>query len=166
MTAAHYHRDASRTEAAEFDDFERDLLNDFQRDFPLTPRPYAEVARRLGQREGNVLSAFARLTAAKAISRIGAIVAPQRTGWSTLAAMAVPDSRLQEVADLVSSFEAVNHNYEREHRFNLWFVVIGSDQAQVRQVLQQIESATGLAVLDLPLVEAFRLDLGFPLQWT
>ena len=153
-------------ETPTFDTFERALLNDFQRDFPLAERPYAEIAARLDQSEEAVLEGFTRLTAAKVVSRIGAIVAPQRTGWSTLAAMAVPEARLQEVADLVSGFEAVNHNYEREHRFNLWFVVTGRDEAHVGQVLREIETATGLAVLDLPLLEAFRLDLGFPLQWT
>ena len=112
------------------------------------------------------MQSYTRLTAAKVISRIGAIVAPQRTGWSTLAAMAVPEARLQEVADLVSGFEAVNHNYEREHRFNLWFVVTGPNEAAVGDTLKAIEAATGLQVLDLPLVEAYRLDLGFPLQWT
>ena len=153
-------------EAAAFDRFERALLNDFQRDFPLTARPFAEIAQRLDESEEAVLEGYARLCAAKAVSRIGAIVAPQRTGWSTLAAMAVPEARLLEVAELVSGFEAVNHNYEREHRLNLWFVVTGRDRAHVTQVLQEIESAAGLAVLDLPLLEAFRLDLGFPLQWT
>ena len=149
-----------------FDETERRLLNDFQRDFPLEPRPFAQVGRRLGQSEESVLAGFAKLAAAKAISRIGAVVAPQRAGWSTLAAMAVPEARLDEVADLVSACEAVNHNYEREHRFNLWFVVTGRDRAEVEGVLKEIERATGLEVLDLPLLEAFRLDLGFPLQWT
>ena len=164
MTSAPDRQDPKEKPA--FDAFERALLNDFQRDFPLEERPYAEIARRLERSEEAVLDGFARLTAAKVVSRIGAIVAPQRTGWSTLAAMAVPEARLQEVADLVSGFEAVNHNYEREHRFNLWFVATGRDEAHVHEVLQEIETATGLAVLDLPLIEAFRLDLGFPLQWT
>ena len=165
MSTAPNQTEANET-TADFDDFERRLLNDFQRDFPLAQRPYAEIARRLGHSEDDVLEGFARLTVKRAISRIGAIVAPQRTGWSTLAAMAVPEDRLDAVAELVSGFEAVNHNYEREHRFNLWFVVTGRDQAAVLQVLREIETATGLIVLDLPLVEAFRLDLGFPLQWT
>ena len=80
--------------------------------------------------------------------------------------MAVPPERLDRVADLVSSFEAVNHNYEREHRFNLWFVVTGRDQDEVAAVIAEIERETGLAVLDLPLLESYRLDLGFPLEWT
>ena len=151
---------------AAFNDVERRLLDEFQRDFPLVPRPYAEIGEPLGLREDAVLGRFEKLKAAKAISRIGAIVAPQRVGWSTLAAMAVPSDRLDEVAELVSGFEAVNHNYEREHRFNLWFVVTGRDQAEVADVLAQIETASGLQVLDLPLVESYRLDLGFPLQWT
>ena len=148
------------------DETDRRLLNDFQRDFPLEPRPYADLARRIGTREDTVLTKLARLLADKAVSRIGAIVAPQSIGWSTLAAMAVPEARLEEVADLVSGHEAVNHNYEREHRFNLWFVVTGGDRAEVAETLRQIEEASGLAVLDLPLVEAYRLDLGFPLQWS
>ena len=150
----------------EFDEIDRCLLNDFQRDFPLTPRPYAELARRAGTHEDTVLGKFSRLIAAKTVSRIGAIVAPQSIGWSTLAAMAVPEQRLEEVADLVSGHEAVNHNYEREHRFNLWFVVTGRDQAEVAGTLSHIEQESGLAVLDLPLIEAYRLDLGFPLQWS
>ena len=149
-----------------FDEDERRLLDEFQRDFPLTPRPFAEIGRRLGLREDSVLAGYARLAAAGAISRIGAIVAPQRLGWSTLAAMAVPEERLEEVAELVSGFEAVNHNYEREHHFNLWFVATGRGKAEVAETLARISAATGLEVLDLPLEEAFRLDLGFPLQWT
>ncbi|MDH3473245.1 MAG: Lrp/AsnC family transcriptional regulator, partial [Rhodospirillales bacterium] len=100
------------------------------------------------------------------VSRVGAVVAPHEAGWSTLAAMAVPEARLDEVAGLVSGFAEVNHNYEREHRLNLWFVVTGADAGQVAAVLQDIETRSGLAVLDLPLAEAYRLDLGFPLQWT
>jgi len=31
--------------------------------------------------------------------------------------------------------------------------------------LREIETRAGIAVLDLPMLEAYRLDLGFPLQW-
>lgn len=148
------------------DALEKRLLDDFQRDFPLTSEPYAEMARRLGTDEATVIATLERFREAGIISRVGAVFRPRRVGASTLAAMAVPAERLAEVADLVSAYEAVNHNYEREHRFNLWFVVTGRDETHVAQVLRKIETATGLEVLDLPLLEAFRLDLGFPLQWT
>ena len=79
--------------------------------------------------------------------------------------MAVPDWALPEIAAFVSGFSEVNHNYEREHALSLWFVVTAPTVERVRQVLAEIEYRTGVPVLDLPLVEAFRLDLGFKLRW-
>jgi DNA-binding Lrp family transcriptional regulator len=145
---------------------ERALLNDFQRDFPLTARPYAELAARLGTSEAVVLEALAALQADGLIARVGPVIAPHRAGWSTLAAMAVPAERLEEVAALVNGFAEVNHNYEREHRFNLWFVVTAPSRERVAAVLAEIGRRTGLEVLDLPLLEPYRLDLGFPLSWS
>ena len=151
--------------ATALSDLEKRLLDTYQRGFPLTPQPYRDIARELGSDEATVIATLRRLQDMGLISRVGAVVTPHRAGWSTLAAMSVPPERLEAVAALVSDFPEVNHNYEREHRLNLWFVVTGSDVAQVCSVLQAIEASTGLAVLDLPLVEAFRLDLGFSLQW-
>jgi len=148
------------------DESDRRLLNDFQDEFPLVSRPYAELADRLGLSEGEVIDRLGALGAAGAISRIGAVVAPHRLGWSTLAAMAVPEHRLGEVAETVGAFAEVNHNYQRDHRLNLWFVVSGRDKAHVARVLRQIERRTGLAVLDLPMEDSYRLQLGFDLQWS
>ncbi len=151
--------------SAALSELEKRLLDEYQRGFPLSQRPYRDIARQLGSDEATVIAALDRLTGAGLISRVGAVVTPHKAGWSTLAAMAVPPRRLEQVADLVSSYPEVNHNYEREHRLNLWFVVTGTDVLHVRSVLKAIEARSGLAVLDLPLVEAYRLDLGFPLQW-
>jgi DNA-binding Lrp family transcriptional regulator len=144
---------------------EKRLLDGYQRGFPLSPRPYRDIAGEIGSDETTVIAALDRLTRAGLISRVGAVVTPHKAGWSTLAAMAVPPRRLEQVAELVSSYPEVNHNYEREHRLNLWCVVTGTDVQHVGSVLRAIEARSGLAVLDLPLVEAYRLDLGFPLQW-
>ena len=145
---------------------DRAVLNNYQRNFPLSSRPYAEIAARLGCSEAEVLATLKRLRTKGAISRVGPVICPHAAGWSTLAAMAVPDTRLEDVAALVSSYRAVNHNYEREHALNLWFVATGADRTEVEAVLMEIEARTGLAVLNLPLEEAFRLDLGFALQWS
>jgi DNA-binding Lrp family transcriptional regulator len=146
-------------------ELERALLDEVQRDFPLVSRPYAVLAKRFGTDEETVLSVLRALTGDGRISRIGAIVTPHSAGWSTLAAMAVPAVRLAEVAAVVSNFPEVNHNYERENRVNLWFVVTGEDRGHVTAVLEEIELRAGIPVFDLPLLESFRLDLGFPLQW-
>lgn len=150
---------------ANLDAIDRRLLNDFQRDFPLSRQPYDDIAAALGIDTDAVLTRLDRLRKAGMISRIGAVVAPQRAGWSTLAAVAVPEARLEAVADLVSAYPEVNHNYEREHRLNLWFVVTGPDEDAVARVLRDIRARTGLIVFDLPMLDAYKLDLGFDLQW-
>ena len=64
----------------------------------------------------------------------------------------------------VSEEAGVNHNYEREHALNLWFVVTGSDAPSVARTLGRIGARTGLPVLDLPLERSYFIDLGFPLE--
>lgn len=141
------------------------LLNDFQRDFPLMPSPYRALAEHLGVHEAAVLAAFAELDRQQLVSRIGAIIPPNHIGASTLVAMAIPPGQLQAVADRISAFPEVNHNYERENRFNLWFVAAASSAGQLQTVLAAIEQATGFAALRLPLVDDFFIDLGFPLDF-
>jgi len=145
------------------DPLEFRLLNEFQRDFPLVSEPYALIARKLDVSRDTVLAAFAKLRAFGAIGRIGAVFRPNAIGASTLAAMAVPPDRLNTVARYVSEFREVNHNYEREHRLNLWFVVTAPGQDRLEQVVGSIERTTGLAVLSFPLLEEFHIDLGFDL---
>jgi DNA-binding Lrp family transcriptional regulator len=147
-------------------DLERRLIETFQRDLPLTARPYAEMAERLGATEAEVIEALRRLTDDGMVSRVGAVFRPRSIGASTLAALAVPPERLEEVAALVSAYDEVNHNYEREHRYNLWFVVTAADAAGVGRVLDDIAARTGLPMLDLPMLDDYHLDLGFDLQWS
>lgn len=145
--------------------FDQQLLDDFQRDFPLVSRPFAAIGERVGMSEQEVIDAYIRFAEERTISRIGAIIKPNAVGASTLAAMAVPLERLDEVAGLVSSYDEVNHNYAREHAFNVWFVVAAADAVRVHAVLAEITAKTGLAVMNLPILEDFHLDLGFKLQW-
>lgn len=142
---------------------EKCLLNEYQRGFPLCDSPYAEIGRQLGVSETEVIDTLRSLQQRGLISRVGPVFKPNRAGASTLAAMAVPEARLDAVAALVSACDEVNHNYEREHHFNLWFVVTAPDAERVRAVLDDIEGRTGIAVLDLPLECSFYIDLGFPL---
>jgi len=146
-------------------EFDQRLLNDFQHEFPLTPTPYADMARELGVTEDEVIARLQELKQTGAISRVGAVVRPNTIGVSTLAAMAVPPEELEPVAALVNGYAEVNHNYEREHRLNLWFVVTASDAARLQAVLDDIAARTGYEVLSFPLVEDYHIDLGFDLRW-
>jgi DNA-binding Lrp family transcriptional regulator len=147
-------------------EMDRRLLDEYQNRLPLDPRPFATIAAALGLSEQEVLGNLKRLQADGVVSRVGPVFRPNRIGVSTLAALAVPPEYLQEVAGIVSAFSEVNHNYEREHHYNLWFVVTARDDEHLRQVLDEISNQTGLEPLDLPMLEDYFIDLGFRLQWT
>lgn len=142
---------------------ELSLIDRWQRDFPLTGRPFALVGDAAGLDEAEAIEKFIRLQEAGVISRIGAVVKPNTVGASTLAAMRVPPERLADVAEVVSREPLVNHNYERTHAINLWFVIAGPDPESVTMTVRRIEEQTGLAILNLPLLQAYHIDLGFPL---
>lgn len=140
------------------------LLNPWQRDFPLVREPFAHIAATLGITTDDVLAGYARLQHEGALSRIGGVFAGNAGGAALLAAMAVPPERLDAVAAVVSSHPGVNHNYQREHHYNLWFVMTGQDDAAVRAAMRSLEEATGLPALQLRMQRAYRIDLGFDLR--
>jgi DNA-binding Lrp family transcriptional regulator len=78
--------------------------------------------------------------------------------------MAVPPEKLAAVAAAVNRFPEVNHNYEREHRYNLWFVVTAASEGRLQASLGAIEQAAGYPLMALPLLEEFHIDLGFCLS--
>ncbi len=137
------------------------LLDEFQRDFPITARPFQVLANALGLDEAEVLDRLARMRKTGRITRVGATIAPGAVSASTLAAVAAPDARLEEVAALINAEPGVNHNYQREDDWNLWFVATGPDRAHVNDTLARISHRSGLRVLDLRLVRPFNVDLGF-----
>ncbi len=144
-------------------DLEKRLLNEYQKGLPLTPAPFADIAAKLGTSEALVLQILDRLQEQGVISRVGPVFRPKKVGASTLAAMAVSADKLEQVAALISAYPEVNHNYEREDRYNLWFVVTASNQAHLEAVLSVMEQETGYSILNLPLKKQFHIDLGFPL---
>ena len=134
------------------------LLHDFQKNFPLCPAPFAELAGRLGIAESMVLRVLEQMRRDGKIARVGAVFAPKRIGASTLAAMAVPPEKLDAVAKAVNRFPEVNHNYEREHRYNVWFVVTAGSEGRLQAALGAIAQAAGYPVVALPMLREFRGD--------
>ncbi len=136
----------------------------WQRGFPICTHPFAEIGKALDLTSSEIISMLVGLKARGALGRVGAAVRPNTIGSSTLAAMAVPAERIEEVAHAVTAEDAVNHNYERDHEINLWFVVTAPERHDVLNTLRRISDRTGLQVLDLPLEQSYHIDLGFRLN--
>jgi DNA-binding Lrp family transcriptional regulator len=91
------------------------ILNQIQRNFPLTHRPFLALARRTGMKEKEILARVQRLKELGIIRRIGASFSAGAVGFtSTLCAARVPAEKIVEFVAVVNSYPGVTHNYERE----------------------------------------------------
>jgi DNA-binding Lrp family transcriptional regulator len=140
------------------------LLDSWQHDFPLTERPFSEIGASLQLGEAEVIDRYCALQSTGLISRIGAIIAPNTVGASTLAAVAASRGEVERIARLINEEPGVNHNYEREHAINLWFVIAAANEAKLEAALSRLERRLERPVRDLRLEQPYHLDLGFSLK--
>ena len=142
------------------------ILECFQDDLPLVPRPWQALAGRLGITEEDLLERLRRLTRAGIIRGISPVLESRPLGLSaaTLVAFRVPEDRIDEVAAVVSSCPEVSHNFRREDPYNLWFTITAKDRGAVDCVLGKILETTGIPetdMLDLPTVRRVKIDVRF-----
>jgi len=136
------------------------LLRRLHGEFPLTERPYADVASELGLEEEDVLARLSALLADGMLTRFGPLYQIERAGGQfVLAAMQVPEQRFDEVAELVNALPEVAHNYRREHAFNMWFVVAAASPAEAAATCARIEATCGLQVYAFPKEREFFVEL-------
>jgi DNA-binding Lrp family transcriptional regulator len=142
------------------DETDRRIINGLQGGFPIGPRPYQDAANALGISEDDLLDRLRRLLDEGVLSRFGPMYDTERMGGGlTLAALSVPKARFDEVAQMVNEFPQVAHNYQRDHKLNMWFVVATEDPAEVARIIGAIGEKTGLAVHDMPKQREFFLEL-------
>lgn len=131
--------------------------------FPLTDTPYADVARELGLTEEEVIARLQAMLEEGLLSRFGPLFQIERAGGQfVLAAMQVPPDRFDAVAAQVNTLPEVAHNYRREHRFNMWFVLACASPAEARAACDRIEAMTGLRVFAFPKENEFFVELRLP----
>ncbi|SFC88120.1 Lrp/AsnC family transcriptional regulator [Pseudoalteromonas denitrificans] len=141
------------------------LINAYQRGFPLCSRPFLQLANEFNTTEQTVIDCLNQLKQTGILSRLGPVFDHKRAGSSTLAAISVKENKIDEIANLVNEFEQVNHNYAREHKYNLWFVVTGANRIAVYQTIKEIEQATQHEVLVLPMEKSYYIDLSFDVSF-
>ena len=141
------------------------LIEELHGGFPLTERPFAEVARRLGMGETQVIERLHRLLARGLLTRFGPLFQIERAGGLfVLAAMAVPESDFNHVAGLLQLMPEVAHNYRREHALNMWFVVAAETPEGAQAALGRIAQATALKVWAFPKEREYHVELRLPLR--
>ena len=144
------------------DNIDRSIINQLQGGFPIVDQPFAAVAERLGIGEAELIQRLQRLLDNHTLSRFGPMYHAERLGGGlSLAAMAVADSDFERVAAQVNALPEIAHNYARDHRLNMWFVIATETPQDIDRVVQYIESLTGYRVYNMPKQEEFYVGLRF-----
>jgi DNA-binding Lrp family transcriptional regulator len=148
------------------DAIDRKLLNLLQNSFPLTPAPFASLAQALGIAEEEALERTCRLRQAGIIRRLSAIFDLDRLGYkSSLVAMAVAPKRLDEAAAIISAHPGVSHNYSRDHRFNLWFVLALPREHDFDATVAGMAAKAGAErAIVLPALRQYKLDVRYDME--
>ena len=149
---------------ADLDEVDATLIDEYQSGFPVVERPFRALGAELGISEDDALARVRALREAGIFRRFGAVLNPPVVGSSTLAAVSAPADRFEEVAEVINGYRQVNHNYRRDHEWNMWFVVTAASREVRDRILTEIEERTGLAVLNLPMLTDYYIDLEFPVM--
>lgn len=149
---------------AELDEFDRRLLNRLQHGLPLVRYPWQELAQELDAPQEQIRQRLQELLDDGTLTRFGPMYDIEQLGGAfTLAAMVVPTERFEEVTELLNRIPAVAHNYQREHEYNMWFVLATATPQGICDTIDEIERLTGLSVLNLPKEKTYHVGLHFPL---
>ena len=147
------------------DELDCTVVNCLQAAFPIVPRPFAAVASEFGLGEEELIARMGRLVDEGVLTRFGPMYQVERMGGAfSLAAMRVPPEDFDRVAATVNALPEVAHNYEREHEYNMWFVLATERPEGIARAIARIERETGLPVLNFPKLREY--FVGFKLEVT
>lgn len=135
---------------------DRRILNRLQDGFPISPSPFDAVARELGLDRDDLISRLSRMKSDQMITRFGPFFDAEALGGAfCLCAMAVPEAEFETTLTRVNAHAEVAHNYERDHRLNMWFVLATETAPEIEEVAMSIERDTGIRVLLFPKLREF-----------
>lgn len=141
---------------------DRQLLDIIQTEFPLTSSPYADLGRKVGISESEAFERVSAMRKSGLIRRLGANFPSAGVGYvSTLCAAQVPADKLEDFVEKVNALPGVTHNYERNHKYNIWFTLISPSREETAAIIADIARATNVPILNLPATRIFKIRVDF-----
>ena len=149
------------------DDLDREILMILQRGIPIASRPYAMMAEEIGHiTEDEVIARIARLKEENIIRRMSGFFNSHALGYkSCLVAVRPKEGRFDDAVAVINAYPGVTHNYERDHRYCLWFTLMAINQATIRHILDTIEADDAVeSMLRFEMSRRFKIDVTFDLN--
>ncbi len=153
----------------EIDFTDRKIMTRLQDGLPLTPTPFADIARECGTGEEEFLERVRALKTRGLIRRIGPIIDQRSLGRATtLAATAVNAENADSVAGVICALDGVSHCYLREAEegetpHNLWFTLSAATPEVLDEILARLQKETGTRIVSFPAGRTFKIRVRFDL---
>lgn len=131
-------------------DIEKKVIDGLQRDLPVSPRPFQEIAEDLGLAEETVVAIIQNLIDQGYIRRFGATIRHRISGFqaNAMAAWTVPEAEVDRVGAYMAAVREVTHCYEREISgewpYNLFTMIHGKTQEECEAIARRMAAATGI----------------------
>jgi DNA-binding Lrp family transcriptional regulator len=148
------------------DELDNQILNMLQNNFPVSLTPYTDMAVQLGIEEEEMINRIKVLREDGIIRRIGGIVDSRALGfYSTLCACQVPDQRVDEVGEIISSYPQVTHNYVRDHHdYNIWFTLTAESEELALSIIAEMEKRTATSIVNMPAEKVYKIKVSFEME--
>lgn len=128
----------------------KEILRKIPADFPITERPYKEIARKAGMKESEILESLRVMKEKGLVRRVCAILSHRKVSynWNGMVVWKVPEGEVEEKGRIMASHENVSHCYERESSgfwdYNIYTMIHARTKEEFFRVIEEISEATGI----------------------
>jgi DNA-binding Lrp family transcriptional regulator len=126
------------------------ILKRVPSDFPITERPYREIAERIGKSEKGLIDALKSLRKEGVIRRVAAILFHRRVSYTynAMVVWKVSIRDMERVGMDMASFPEVSHCYERNKgnywEYNLYTMIHGKSEKDCVDIVKRISESVGV----------------------
>jgi DNA-binding Lrp family transcriptional regulator len=146
---------------ASMGELDKELLNEIQWTFPLVTRPFDAIAKKFDITPEIVKEHLKNLKKTGVLRQLSAIFDTRKLGYtSSLVAMEIESDKLEYVASQINRHPGVSHNYERDHKFNLWFTLAVPPGSDLKTEIDKFNVLKGIKkVRMLPTLQLFKIGV-------
>ena len=140
-----------------------EILSRIQKKFPLNEKPFQTIAKELSISEDKVLKILNEEKQKGIIRQTSAIFDTKRLGYkSSLVAFVIEEKDIDKAVEILNSHPGISHNYERNHRFNIWFTIAVEPDSllgleKTVEILADLTNAKDFIIL--PTLKLFKINV-------
>ncbi len=130
------------------------VIKEVQEDFPLVPKPFEEIGKRLRIPSKDVIDCLKKFNKNGIMRRVAAILHHRKAGFraNAMGVWKVPEDMIEQVAAEMTSFKSVSHCYRRptypDWPYSLFTMIHGRSAKDCNSLLKKLSELTGINEYD------------------